>query len=805
MIITLQQLVEKIRPERTVLFFGAGASVPSGAPSVNTLVDRMAKAFGVDANGMTLCDLASYIELKTKDRKRLITHLRASFNGKVPTGGLLTVPSFGWKSIYTTNYDNLIEQAYEKKGKSLKKYISNFDFDADEVTTVQRMYKIHGSIETDRCDGGRASLVLTEADYEQAKDFREFLYMRLASDLSDSVLVVIGYSLSDPEIRALVARIAELRAKAYGGGSVLFLMYERNIERAELLGHKNFDVAFGGVDDFFAALLQEPTQVGDAQVCGDNILEFAPALIPITIDARHSASSFAGNPGALFNGNPASFSDVAENLTFRRDVVAQLVSGLNGDGRQIGVILGASGVGKTTAARQTVLDLLTKNGWHAWEHVGDHVFRADYWLAVARKLQELDSAGILVVDDAHQHLQQLSDLIEDLASENLVKLKLLLVSSRGNWHPRAKSPAIFRLGFECRMSKLSGREVDELLNLVDSQPRIAELIEHTFAGFSRIEKKRRLQDRCESETFVCLRNIFASEGFDAIILREYNSLASNIQDIYRFVAFLESSGVRVHRQLVVRLLGIPAEAIGGVLSLLADVISEYEINRNDGVYGWRGRHPVITGIVTKYKFASQIEIKNALTRIVDCINPAFSIEVRSLRELCSVESGIARLANVDDQNVLLRRMISAAPGERVPRHRLIRNLIDAKEFDQAATEIRIFVNDFRKDGPVARYEIDLKVARAVKTSGLTADDRRVMFEDAYALAKNAVVRFPANKGILKSFCKLGLEYFRATGDAGVFDNALDALKAAEQDVGDPELSRLVARYDRVLTAASVEE
>ena len=52
------------------------------------------------------------------------------------------------------------------------------------------------------------------------------------------------------------------------------------------------------------------------------------------------------------------------------------------------------------------------------------------------------------------------------------------------------------------------------------------------------------------------------------------------------------------------------------------------------------------------------------------------------------------LATKAEQNVLLRKMMSIAPAERVPRHRLIRNLIELNEFDRAETEIRLFQHDF---------------------------------------------------------------------------------------------------------------
>lgn len=797
MILTIEQLVDRIVPSNTTLFFGAGASIPSGAPSVTQLLERMARHYKIDAAGMSLMELASYIEITTRDRRALIQHLRASFTGKKPTGGMLTVPHFDWKSIYTTNYDTLIEDAFDAKERSLKPYLSNYDFDGDDGTS-QKLYKLHGSIQHDRTDGHKASLVLTQADYDAASQYREFLYNRLKVDIAESTLLVVGYSLSDEAIRDLIAKIAELKS-GIGLGRCAFLMYERDERRAQLLDAKNFDVAFGGIDALFASLLQKTTLPIVPTAPAGSPLSVAPALIAATTDVAHACKSVSSNASAIFNGQPASFSDIYDRLTFSRDVVNEIQNVLT-DARPIAILLGASGVGKTTAARQFLLHVAQEKSWLAWEHRGDQVLLPHYWLAVAKHLVSNEMVGVLLVDDAHQHLQQINEMVDSLPVGRSFGLRIILTSSRNAWSPRVKSPVIYRSGTEIRMQRLSNMEIERLLTLVDTQPRISALVENSFAGFSRQERKRRLQERCDSETFVCLRNVFATEGFDAIILREFASLPEEAREVYRNVAFLETSGVRVHRQLLIRLLGISASSVAALLARLADVVSEYEIDKKEGIYGWRGRHPVITGIVTRYKFANQTEIVRALSGVIGCINPAFGIEVRSLRELCSIDTGVSRIADLGEQNRLLRQMISIAPSERVPRHRLIRNLISLGEYDQAATEIRIFTKDLRKDGPTARYEIELIVARAVRTPGLMDEDKRVLLADALALTQVAVGRFPYHKGVLKAFCELGLAKFRLFGEIETFDAALDAVRAAENEAGDPEIGKMLTRYENRISA-----
>ena len=140
--------------------------------------------------------------------------------------------------------------------------------------------------------------------------------------------------------------------------------------------------------------------------------------------------------------------------------------------------------------------------------------------------------------------------------------------------------------------------------------------------------------------FVCLRSIFASENFDDIILREYADLEPNLQDIYRYVAAMENAGVKVHRQLLIRLLSIPASAISSALAGLTDIISEYDVNVKEGIFAWRARHNVIANIITRYKFNDTGKVIALFEQVIRNLQPTYDIEVRTIRELCNIDTGI---------------------------------------------------------------------------------------------------------------------------------------------------------------------
>jgi hypothetical protein len=233
-----------------------------------------------------------------------------------------------------------------------------------------------------------------------------------------------------------------------------------------------------------------------------------------------------------------------------------------------------------------------------------------------------------------------------------------------------------------------------------------------------------------------------------------------------------------------------------VLLNLADIINEYDISVRHGIYGWRVRHAVIADIVTKYKFHDVAEFIALFEQVIDNLSPTYEIEVRTINEICNFDTGLARIPDRQVQNRLLRRIISVAPGERVPRHRLIRNLIDDEQFDLAETEIRVFEKDLGKDGPVARYQVTLLVARALHTRGLTNSDRLVILDKAKALIRSAQERFSMNRSLYATFCDIGLHIYRLSEDRAVFDEALQRLKRAETNLGDPEITKMIRSYEK---------
>lgn len=793
----LTEFVRDVSPERTILLFGAGSSLPSNAPTPQAVIDHLSKRFSIPSAGFNLMEFTELVEQRSKDRRRMITDLRTLFKGLRPTAGLLNLPLYDWKSIYTTNYDDLVEQAYYRKGKTLGVVNSNFDFGNIPRAAGTRLYKLHGTIDKDVAFGDAARLIITQGDYTVALDYREHLFNSLQTDLSESHLIIIGSSLSDDDVKPLITKAIQLNSKAMVGGRITLMMYQRDEGRADLYRGQGLNVVFGGIDDFFAHLARKsPGPLFDYQPT-DAVLESHPTLVATVLDVKHQVETGTADVSRMFNGWPANYVDISKGLTFERTLAKTMVSYVtSGEGICV-TLVGASGVGKTTAVRQAIVSL-SKVGWVCWEHQEDFTLYAEEWAEVARRLDKTGRKGVLFVDEAHHHIRDINDLVDKLAASNLSSLSLMLASSRNHWKPRIKSPNIFKRGKLFVLSKVGAEEIERLVSLVDTNQDLAKVVETSFSGFNRAEKRRRLTDRCESDMFVCMRNIFASESFDDIILREFADLAEIHQDVYRLVAALENAGIKVHRQLVIRLLSIPMVSIMAMLDSMTDIINEYTLNeKQQHIYAWRGRHPVISAIVARYKYNEVDRLVALFEKVIDTASPTYDVEVRSMIELCNVQTGIPRIPGRETQNRLLRKMISLLPGQRVPRHRLIRNLTNMGQFDQAQTEIRIFEKDFRTDAPVARLKVELLIARATETEGILLEDRMTILSQAREAAIRATTKHVNSSAVFGAYCSVGLNILKYTGARETFDDAMNKLRRTQERLADPDIGNIVRRYERM--------
>ncbi|MCR4029818.1 MULTISPECIES: SIR2 family NAD-dependent protein deacylase [Flavobacterium] len=155
---------EKCLAERTVVpFVGAGLSVEGGFPSWRAHLQQQGRTAGIDAEDITnLLDNGQYEEViieieRLRNRETFIQEIKDAFskNGNI-TDTTLRLSELFTDTIITTNYDHLIEQAFDTGTKDNIQLIdipNMLDVPDQNKTTI---IKLHGDINTpSRCILGK--------------------------------------------------------------------------------------------------------------------------------------------------------------------------------------------------------------------------------------------------------------------------------------------------------------------------------------------------------------------------------------------------------------------------------------------------------------------------------------------------------------------------------------------------------------------------------------------------------------------------------------------------------------------------
>lgn len=781
-------------PSRTTLLFGAGASIPSGGPSGAQLARTIARLISPAPDGDDLAEIGQIVENRS-GRAALVAGVRRALEGVAPTAGLLAIPDFDWLSIYTTNFDTLVEQAYKTKSRSIEVYRSNFDV-AHPRDGRTPLYKIHGCVTQDAADGHKSRMLITESDYDDLEKYRQVIFNSLTQDMFTSDTVIIGQSLNDRHLKDLAKRVVSLRSQGVST-RVFLLVHEYSDDRAELYTRLGIEVIHAGLDDFLRALLQSgKTAASAAYSTSTDAGLLTSELVLATIDVHH-ASSLKPNVTRLFNGAPATYADVRNGFTISRVAQKRLEESFKGARGFFIVLEGARGVGKTSLARSLMLALSDRN-LACWEHQADQALSVDAWLGVESRLRLAGTDGVLLVDDCSRHLAAVNRLVDKLSSLDRPHLRVVVTADAARWKVSVKSNGFFSRGTLVRLSVLERGDLEEMVALVDRRPEIKELVEESFLALGRAERVSRLRDKCSAEMFVCLKNIFANDSLDDILLQEYFSLAQEPQDVYRYVAAVQALGGHVHRQLIMRVLGISATGLDNLLGQLEGIVFEQVVDSRQGIYGWQTRHDVIAAIIAKLKFADQTELEDLLLRLIDGLNPSVRLELETAIAIATEEGGIQRITNFETQVGLYRRLISTIPSHKTPRRRLVRLYLDKELLAEAGQEILSSERAVGEDPVLMRYKGQVGLKKAERMTQIEESDREAMLLDAENVVRRCIEKYGTDLYSFVTLGQIGLALARRFGDFRAVDDAVAFLTDFEAVNGDPQIQHRRRELQRAL-------
>ncbi len=226
-----------------VVFFGAGFSAGATGfdgelPLGNQLRDKLGEFCGLERKYYETKDLKDVAEycLKKQDHQKIVEKLKDIFRVKQSKDEQKVVVGWPWKSIYTTNYDDLVCYA----GKQVNKNIDILTLES-MLPSKSRNFCLHINGCVDRLEPEHLdnSFKLSHSSYVNGDVFANSSEWenKFRKDLQYSALVVfMGYSLADMPIeRILFMEMGNMR------GEVIFVVADSKKYDEDPIGDKKFE------------------------------------------------------------------------------------------------------------------------------------------------------------------------------------------------------------------------------------------------------------------------------------------------------------------------------------------------------------------------------------------------------------------------------------------------------------------------------------------------------------------------------------------------------------------------------------
>lgn len=199
-----------VQSHQAALFVGAGLSRSAGMPDWKELLSEQAHLIGLDIDRVSdYPALAQYIVNADAGNKSLLEnhiHLKllAPPSLQAVHRELARLPI---DTIWTTNYDGVLELAYQAKLPGVK--VGDRSLLAGLPPSGVTIYKMHGTIVPQPID-----LVITQDDYEYYSLRYPLMCRQLVADFTSKSFLFLGFSFTDPNVRFILGQVRALLANS---------------------------------------------------------------------------------------------------------------------------------------------------------------------------------------------------------------------------------------------------------------------------------------------------------------------------------------------------------------------------------------------------------------------------------------------------------------------------------------------------------------------------------------------------------------------------------------------------------------
>jgi len=196
---------DKVLNQEAALFIGAGASRSAGFVDWKGLLADAAEELDLDiVKEHDLLALAQYHVNGRAGRGEVNQQLIDAFTRDAePTQVHEILARLPIETVWTTNYDQLLEKAYDAAYRRIEIKLSIENLAQARKGRDVTIYKMHG------CVTQPHDAVLTKQDYEVYDVSRRLFTDSLKGDFIEKTLLFVGFSFSDPNVERILSKVRE--------------------------------------------------------------------------------------------------------------------------------------------------------------------------------------------------------------------------------------------------------------------------------------------------------------------------------------------------------------------------------------------------------------------------------------------------------------------------------------------------------------------------------------------------------------------------------------------------------------------
>ncbi|HLO70302.1 MAG TPA: SIR2 family protein [Flavipsychrobacter sp.] len=644
-----KHLLEQIKSKNVMLFLGAGASfgaqnniagekIPNGQQLSDLIAEKFLGSEYKDKQLSTIAELAIN-ESSLYDVQYYIYQLLNDFN---PVDFHFKIAEFPWHTVFTTNYDLLIERVYERnksKVQNLHPIVRNTPFNQlpkDEKTLLY--YKLHGCLSV--VNDATLPLILTVDQFIYHQAGRERMFARFLELVYDNPILFVGYNVSDPDIRYILAQVEKLSGAKPMSYIVSPMITEAEMRYWQSRRYTVFKMSFENfLNELDNEIVKKDRVLGSIkrnedykifekfQVNLDNIKITHGLKVFLDNDVEYinrNLQTTNTDPKSFYKGYFENWDPIIKNLDVKRVLTDALLFEVflndekhTSDNVYLYLIEGNAGSGKSVLLKRVAYEAAIETGKVC-------IFLKRYSKISVDALFELynylKDRIYLFIDNASDSKNEIINLITK-ARKNNIPITIIAAERSNVWNTECEDLSNY-LSDTYRLKYLTDKEINELLVLLEKHNCLGSL-----ESKSDPERIQMLKEKSGRELLVAMYEATNGRPFEEIIIDEYRKIGDPAaQSLYLTVSILQRLGAEARAGLISRVHGISfTEFKDKLFKPLQYVVFDRKNPRIDD-YVYITRHQQVAEFVFSHALTTPQERFDEYVRILQHLNLDFEAD-----------------------------------------------------------------------------------------------------------------------------------------------------------------------------------